>query len=142
MMQTYFTVMTLNLYNSVIIWVCYAKTVVRILTKSARPEGAQQGTAFSAVLYKNYVTDWPTSFFCGGKRSALFCCRGRIEIKYLFSWLLQNNILGVEVLFEIQKPRLTPQLFYLKQHFETKEAILQQTRYRLLYFLNSSVINI
>ena len=30
------------------------------------------------------------------------CCRGRIEIKYLFSWLLQNNLIGVEMLFEIQ----------------------------------------
>ena len=57
-----------------------------------------------------------------------FCCRGRIEIKYLFSWLLQNNLLGVEMLFEIQKPRLTPRLFYLKQHFSTSEVILQQTR--------------
>ena len=28
-----------------------------------------------------------------------------VEIKYLFSWLLQNNLFGVEMLFEIQKPR-------------------------------------
>ena len=77
----------------------------------------QQGTAFSAVLFDNHVTDWPNSFFYKGKRSALFCCSGRLEIKYLFSWLLQNNLLGVEMLFEIQKPRLTPRFFYFKQHF-------------------------
>ena len=59
---------------------------------------------------------------------ALFRCRGRIEIKYLFSWLLQNNLLGVNMLFVIQKPRLTPLLFYFKQHFSTWEVILQQTR--------------
>ena len=55
-------------------------------------------------LSKYDVTDWPTSFFYRGKRSTLFCCRGRIEIKYryLLSWLLQNNLLGVEMLFEIQ----------------------------------------
>ena len=28
-----------------------------------------------------------------------FCCRGRIEIKYLFSWLLQNNLPSVDMLF-------------------------------------------
>ena len=38
----------------------------------------------------------PTSFFYRRKRSALFCCRGRIEIMYLFSWLLQNNLLSVD----------------------------------------------
>ena len=50
-------------------------------------------------------------------RSALFCCHGRIEIKYLFSWLLQNNFLGVEMLFEIQKPRLTPWFFLFQTTF-------------------------
>ena len=83
----------------------------------------QQGTAFSAVLFKNDVTGLPTSFFYRGKLSTLFCCRGRIEKKDLCSWLLQNNLLGVEMLFEIQKPRL----FYFKQHFSTSEVILQQT---------------
>ena len=53
----------------------------------------QQETAFSAVLFNNDVTNWPTLFFYRGKRTALFCCRGRIEIKCLFSWLLQNNLL-------------------------------------------------
>ena len=48
----------------------------------------QQGRAFSTVLYKNDVTDQPTSFFYGGKQSALFCCHGRIEMRFL--WLLQN----------------------------------------------------
>ena len=96
----------------------------------------QRGTALSAVLFKYDVTDWPTSFFYRGKRSTLFCCRGRIEIEYLFRWLLQNNLLGVEMLFEIQKPRLTPRLFYLKQYFSTSEVILQQTRLRVLYFLS------
>ena len=38
----------------------------------------------------------PTSFFYRRKRSALFWCRGRIEIMYLFSWLLQNNLLSVD----------------------------------------------
>ena len=57
----------------------------------------------------------PTFFFYRRKLSALFCCRGRIEIKYLFSWLLQNNLLSVEMLFEIQKPRLTPRLFLFQK---------------------------
>ena len=85
----------------------------------------QWGTAFSAVLFKYDVTDWPTPFFYREKRSALFCCRIRIEKKNLFSCLLQNNLLGVEMLFEIQKPRLTPRLFYFKQHFSISEVILQ-----------------
>ena len=55
-----------------------------------------EGTAFSTVLFKYDVIDSPTSFFYREKRSALFWCRGRIEIKYLFSWLLQNNLFGVE----------------------------------------------
>ena len=42
----------------------------------------QQGAAFSTVLYKNDITDWPTAFSYRGKWSALFCCRDRIEIKY------------------------------------------------------------
>ena len=71
-------------------------------------------------MFKNDVTDWPTSFFYREKRSALFCWRGRIEIKYLLSWLLQNNLLGVEILFEIET-----RLFYFKQHFDTEEVILQ-----------------
>ena len=53
-----------------------------------------------------------------------FCCRGRIGIKYLLSCLLQNNLLGVKMLFEIQKP----QIFYSKQHFDTEEVNLQQKR--------------
>lgn len=52
------------------------------------------------------------SFFYRGKRSALFCCSGRIETKYLFTWLLQNNLLSIEMLFKKQKPLLTSQLFY------------------------------
>ena len=58
---------------------------------------------------------------------ALFCCRGRIEIKNLFSWLLKNNLRGVEIFFEIQKPRL----FYFKDFFFRSEMILQQTRKRM-----------
>ena len=54
----------------------------------------QQETIFFKVLYKNDVTGRPTSFY-RGKWSALFCCRGRIGIKYLFSWLLQKNLLIV-----------------------------------------------
>ena len=38
--------------------------------------------------------------------AALFCCRGRIEIKYLLTWLLQNNLFGVEMFFEFQTPFL------------------------------------
>ena len=39
---------------------------------------------------------------------------------------------SIEMLFEIQMPRL----FYFKSHFDTEEVILQQTRYRVLHFLN------
>ena len=54
-------------------------------------------------MFKYEVTDLPTSFSYRGKRSALFCCRGRIEIKYSFLWLLQNYLHGVDM-FEIKKP--------------------------------------
>ena len=40
-----------------------------------------------------------------------------IDIK--FSLLLQNNLLSVKMLFEIQKPQLTPRLFFFKQHYST-----------------------
>ena len=87
--------------------------------RTNRLHSSNHPTAFSAVLFKNDVTDQPTSLFYGGKRSALFCCHGRIEIKYLFLWLLQNNLLGVEMLFEIQKP----QLFCFKQHSYTPQSL-------------------
>ena len=38
--------------------------------------------------------------------------------------LLQNNLLSVEMLFEVEKPRL----LYFKQHLDTEEVILQQTQ--------------
>ena len=47
----------------------------------------------------------PTSFFYRRKRSALFWCPGRIEIMYLFSWLLQNNRLGLSISNNISPPR-------------------------------------
>ena len=43
---------------------------------------------------------------------------------YFCSCLLQNNLLGGAMLFEIEKPRL----LYFRQHFDTEEVILQQTR--------------
>ena len=48
-----------------------------------------------------------------GKRSALFCCRGRLEMKYmyLFSWMLKNNLLRVEMLFEIPLANASSFLF-------------------------------
>ena len=52
----------------------------------------QQGTAF---------IDWPNLFFYRRKLSALFYCCGKIHIKNLFSWNLQNNLLCVEMLFKI-----------------------------------------
>ena len=64
------------------------------------------------------------------KDQFFFCCRGKIEIKYLFTWLLQNNLLGVEMFFEIQKRWL----LYFKQHSSISEFILQQTQKRVLYF--------
>ena len=70
----------------------------------------------------------PIPFQKENQTSAFLKSQGRIEIKHLFSWLLQNNLLGVKVLFEIQKLRLTPRLFYFQQHFSTSEVILQQTQ--------------
>ena len=64
----------------------------------------QQGTAFSAVLF--WIDLLRSSI---EENDQLYFVYGRIEIKYLFSWLLQNNLLGVKMLFEIQKSRL----FYL-----------------------------
>ena len=46
----------------------------------------QQGTAFSTVLYKIDLL----------RSNNQLSCRGKIEIKCLFSWLLQCNLLGVE----------------------------------------------
>jgi hypothetical protein len=54
---------------------------------------------------------------------------------FLFANLLYNNLLGVKMLFEIKKPRLTSQFLYLKQHFNTEEIIIQQTRKH--YFINT-----
>ena len=55
-----------------------------------------------------------------------------------FSCLLQNNLLGVEMLFEIGESRL----LYFKQPFHTEEVILQQTRKRVLYFYSTTTKNI
>ena len=69
------------------------------------------------------MTDRPTLFFYRGKQSGLFCCRGRIEIKYLFLWLLQDNLLLVKKLYETLKPGL----FYFNHRFGTMEFNFQQT---------------
>ena len=50
----------------------------------------QLGTTFHTVSHSACLVYRPTSFFFRWKRSALFCCPGRIEIKYLFSWLLHR----------------------------------------------------
>jgi hypothetical protein len=47
--------------------------------------------------------------------------------------------LGVEMLFEIQKPRLTPRFLYFKQLFSTSEVIIQQTRKRKQTAIDSIV---
>ena len=49
-------------------------------------------------------------------------------------------VFGVEILVQIQKPRLTPQLFYFKQAFSNLEVTLRK---RVLYSLNiQSLISI
>ena len=58
------------------------------------------------------VTDWSTWFFYRGKRSTLFCYRGRIEIKYFFPCLFQNNLLGVEMVFETQNNTYPPRRLF------------------------------
>ena len=40
--------------------------------------------------------------------------------------MLQNNLRGGEILFEIEKPRRYPSLLNFKQDFDTEEVILQQ----------------
>ena len=59
------------------------------------------------------------------------------EIKHAFSCLLQYNLHCGEILFEIKKPTRQPWLLYFKQHFDTKEVILQQPREQVLYFYSS-----
>ena len=89
---------------------------------------AQQGSAVSTVLHKS------TYFVFLKKKmiSSFLCCCGRIEIKYLFSWLFLNTppSLGVKMLLGIQIKAATNASAFLFQHFSTSEAILQQT-----YFL-------
>ena len=81
----------------------------------------QQRTALSTVLIQ--IDLRRSSIIEENDRSELFCCRGRIEIKYLLSCLLQNNLLGVEMLFEIQKPRLS----ISNNISPPRRVILQQT---------------
>ena len=78
-----------------------------------------------SYVLKNDITDRPTLFIFKGKRSI----RDRIEIKYLFSWLLLYNLLGVELLFQIQKPHL----LYFKQHFSISEVIPKHPQKRFLF---------
>ena len=59
-----------------------------------------KGNSFLFTVQYRYVV---TNFFYRGKRSALFCCCGRIQIMYFFSCFLQYNLRGAEMLFEIQK---------------------------------------
>ena len=75
----------------------------------------QQETALYAVLDKNGVTNWPASFSI---EEALFCCCGRIEIKYFFSWLF-----------------MTHRLHYFKQHFSTSE--IWNIAFRFISFKSS-----
>ena len=82
----------------------------------------------------------PLRSFIEESNRPYFVAMVKKEIKYLFSWLLQNDLQGGEILFEIQKARLTPQLFYFKQHLSTSEVILQllqlpRVRKCMLYFL-------
>ena len=50
------------------------------------------------------------------------------------SWLLQNNLRGGEMLFEIEKSRL----LHFKLQCETEEVGLQQTREQILYFYSNT----
>ena len=56
-----------------------------------------------------------------------------------FLSLLWNNLRGGEMLFEIKKPRHKPKLLYFKQHFDTKEVILQQVF--VLYVQNEYLLH-
>ena len=60
-----------------------------------------------------------------------YCLRNKARVR---SCLLQNNLRGGEMLFEIDKPRL----LYFKQHFDTEEVILQQPREQVLYFYSTT----
>ena len=65
---------------------------------------------------KSYNNDVTVRLLCSSTEenwSAPFCWLGKIEIKYLFSKLMQNNLFGVKMLFEIQKLQLNPLFFYL-----------------------------
>ena len=88
-----------------------------------RNTGTTQCRSGLEYIYKSDVTERPTLFFYRGKQSALFCCRGRIEIKYLFLWLLQDSLLLFKKLYETLKPGL----FHFNHRFGTIEFILQQT---------------
>lgn len=61
----------------------------------------------------------------------------RIEIKFLLPWVVQNKLLGLEMLVKIWKHRLTPWLLYFKTPILDSEVILQHSRNIVLYFLNN-----
>ena len=80
-----------------------------------------------------------------------FCGRGRIEIKYLFSCLLQNNLIVVEMLFETQKPRLclgfsisnnisSPRRLLCNKHDNACYISLFNSNVPLLFVMNISTL--
>ena len=62
---------------------------------------------------------------------------------------MQNNLLGFEMLFEIQKPvgemlfeiektEVFAEAIFFKQHFDTEEVILQQPGEQVPYFYSNT----
>ena len=89
----------------------------------------QKGITRNRKFVLNDVTESTYLLFYRGENNRFYL----VVWKYLFSWLL-HNLLIVEMLFHIQKLRLTLRLFYFKQHFSTSERIINRKTRALLNY--------
>ena len=114
------------LYNSVIIWVCYAKIIVRVLTNSARPEGDMNGTycfmrsrmwnscmiivwyrlhsLFDMVQHVNHCNLW---FLCDTDDTHCLIWSSMLYLRMIFVWY------GWHSLFDMVQHVIYHNLWYL-----------------------------
>ena len=54
----------------------------------------------------------------------------------MFSSLLQNNLRGGDMFFEMEKPKSYPRLLCFEQHYDTEGNILHQPPGQIFYFFS------